>query len=49
MTGDSRIIRGSDLWVLFFDTDPRLDPKPIPADVEHASGVTDIVEVSVAA
>ena len=50
MSDDCRIIRGNDglLWPLFFDTHPRLDPKPSPADVLHASGVTDIVEVSVA-
>ena len=42
------ILKGSDLWPLFFDTDPRLDREPDPAYVMRASGASDIVEVSVA-
>ena len=49
MSDGTGIIRGSDLWPLFFETDPRLDREPDPVDVECASGARDIVEVSVAA
>jgi hypothetical protein len=43
------IVRGRDLWPLYFDADPRLDHEPGPADVMHARGVPDTVEVSVSA
>jgi|SaaInlStandDraft_6_1057023.scaffolds.fasta_scaffold736923_2 hypothetical protein len=42
------IVRGRDLWPLFFGTDPRLVREPDPAYVMRASGASDIVEVSVA-
>jgi hypothetical protein len=43
---DGGIVKGSDLWPFFFDTDPRLDRETdgdVPPQVQ-----TDIVEVSAA-